>query len=160
MASSTRPVRVAVVGATGLAGQQFLAALANHPTFEVAALAASSRSAGKTYRDAIRAESGQVQWYAATPLSDRIAAMNVEDAEALDARKVDLVLTAVEAGPAKTLEPKYAQTTPVLSTASAFRYEADVPLPFAKPAEPLPAKVVTPPATLILRIMLLPESAT
>ena len=128
MASSTRPVRVAVVGATGLAGQQFLAALANHPTFEVAALAASSRSAGKTYRDAIRAESGQVQWYAATPLSDRIAAMMVQDAEQLDARKVDLVLTAVEAGPAKTLEPKYAQTTPVLSTASAFRYEADVPL--------------------------------
>lgn len=125
---SARSIRVAVVGATGLAGQQFLAALANHPFFEVAALAASPRSAGKRYADAIRDPSGKIDWFAAGALDDRFAAMMVEDAAALDARQVDLIFTAVEAGPAKELEPKYAEHVPVLSTASAFRYEDDVPL--------------------------------
>ncbi|HEY4242416.1 MAG TPA: aspartate-semialdehyde dehydrogenase [Kofleriaceae bacterium] len=120
--------RVAIVGATGLAGQQFIAALSNHPQFEIAALAASSRSAGKTYRDAIRSENGAVQWYATTPLPEHVASMRVEDGEQLDASKVDVVFTAVEAGPANVLEPMYAKTTPVISTASAFRYEDDVPL--------------------------------
>jgi aspartate-semialdehyde dehydrogenase len=119
---------VAIVGATGLAGQQFIAALANHPQFEITALAASSRSAGKTYRDAIRNDNGAVQWFTSVALPDRVAAMQVEDAEQLDATKVDLVFTAVEAGPAKVLEPKYAKTTPVISTASAFRYDDDVAL--------------------------------
>ena len=125
---SARSVKVAVVGATGLAGQQFLAALAHHPFFEVVALAASPRSAGKRYADAIRDPSGKIDWYAAGALDPRFAAMIVEDAAQLDARRVDLVFTAVEAGPAKELEPKYAEHVPVLSTASAFRYEDDVPL--------------------------------
>ncbi len=128
MTHSKRRIRVAVVGATGLAGQQFLAVLANHPTFELAALAASSRSAGKSYKDAIRSDNGAIQWFTSMPLPEAVGHMMVEDAEQLDASKVDLVFTAVEAGPAKILEPKYAKTTPVLSTASAFRYEADVPL--------------------------------
>jgi aspartate-semialdehyde dehydrogenase len=128
MTTSTRRVRVAIVGATGLAGQQFISALQNHPTFQIGALAASARSAGKKYRDAIRADNGQVQWYAAGALPASVADMMVEDAEQLDATKVDLVFTAIDAGPAKELEPKYAATTPVLSTASAFRYEDDVPL--------------------------------
>jgi len=122
------PRRVAVVGATGLAGQQFLAALADHPYFEVTGLAASSRSAGKTYQDAIRADSGNVQWYADTPLPEKFAAMPVEDSTALDPSRFDLIFTAVEAGPARELEPRYAKETPVISTASAFRYEDDVPL--------------------------------
>jgi aspartate-semialdehyde dehydrogenase len=121
-------IRAAVVGATGLAGQQFLAALADHPTFEVTSLAASSRSAGKPYGDAIRDAAGQVSWYAGVPLPPRIAALPVEDAEALDAAAVDVVFTAIDAGPARELEPRYARTTPVISTASAFRYEEDVPL--------------------------------
>ena len=54
--------RVAVVGATGVAGQQFLVALARHPWFEVTALAASPQSAGKTYRQAITEASGQLRW--------------------------------------------------------------------------------------------------
>lgn len=128
MTTTTRRVRVAIVGATGLAGQQFIAALAGHPTFEIAALAASSRSAGKRYGDAIRTEAGAVQWFASVPLPPAVADMTVIDAEQLDAASVDLVFTAVESGPAKLLEPKYAQTTPVLSTASAFRYDEDVPL--------------------------------
>jgi aspartate-semialdehyde dehydrogenase len=128
MTTSTRRVRVAVVGATGHAGQQFIAALHGHPSFQIAALAASARSANKKYRDAIRADSGQIQWYAATPLPAAIGDLIVQDAEQLDASKVDLVFTAIDAGPARELEPKYAATTPVVSTASAFRYEADVPL--------------------------------
>ena len=111
-----------------MAGQQFLAALRGHPKFEVTTLAASSRSAGKPYRDAIRAESGLVQWYASGPLPDAIADLIVEDADQLDAARVDLVFTAIDAGPARELEPRYAKTTPVLSTASAFRNEDDVPL--------------------------------
>ncbi|HEY5938141.1 MAG TPA: aspartate-semialdehyde dehydrogenase [Kofleriaceae bacterium] len=128
MTNTRRPVRTAIVGATGLAGQQFIAALDGHPQFEISALAASSRSAGKTYRSAIQNDNGMVQWFTSKPLPEHVAAMTVQDAEQLDASKVDLVFTAVEAGPAKTLEPMYAKTTPVLSTASAFRYDDDVPL--------------------------------
>jgi aspartate-semialdehyde dehydrogenase len=116
------------VGATGLAGQQFLAALGTHPRLEVTAVAASSRTAGKAYRDALRHASGQVGWYAAGQLDERIAGLVVQDAESFDARTVDLVFTAIDAGPARELEPRYAQHTPVISTASAFRREADVPL--------------------------------
>jgi len=125
---SGQKARVAVVGATGLAGQQFLAALADHPWFEVHKLAASARSAGKSYRDAISTEGGQVSWYPDAPLPEAMAALPVEDAEALDASTVDLVFTAVDAGPARVLEPRYAEHCPVISTASAFRYEDDVPL--------------------------------
>jgi aspartate-semialdehyde dehydrogenase len=128
MTSSARRVRAAVVGATGLAGQQFLAALASHPFIEVTTLAASSRSAGKKYGDAIKSESGNVQWFTSIPLPEKFAAMTVVDADQLDASTVDVVFTAIEAGPARELEPRYAKTTPVISTASAFRYEDDVPL--------------------------------
>ncbi len=120
--------RAAVVGATGLAGQEFLASLTGHPDFEVVKIAASSRSAGRPYAEAISQASGQVSWYPHTPLDPRLAAMNVELAEDLDASQVDVVFTAVDAGTARELEPRYAQTTPVISTASAFRMEADVPL--------------------------------
>jgi aspartate-semialdehyde dehydrogenase len=120
--------RVAVVGATGVTGQQFLAALADHPQLEVTALAASARSAGKPYADAIRQASGQQSWYADGPLDPRIAAIEVEEADAFDAGQVDLVFTCMDAAPARELEPAYARLAPVISTASAFRMESDVPL--------------------------------
>ena len=123
-----RTMRVAVIGATGVAGQQFLAALAGHPYFEVAALAASERSAGKRYREAITDAVGAVRWYCAEPLDPAFAALTVQDAVQLDAESVDLVFTAVESDAARDLEPRYAKTTPVVSTASAFRYEPDVPI--------------------------------
>lgn len=126
--SEQKKVRVAVVGATGVAGQEFLGALQGHPWFAVRHLAASSRSAGKRYQDAIRSDAGQVCWYGGGKLPTHFAEMVVTDAEALDATLVDLVFTAVDAGPAKALEAKYAETTPVISTASAYRYEDDVPL--------------------------------
>lgn len=123
-----RKARVAVVGATGLAGQQFLAALADHPWFELVRVAASSRSAGKSYRDAISTPSGQLQWYVDAELPEAFAALEVVDAVDLDVSDLDLVFTAVESGPARELEPRYAAECPVVSTASAFRYEDDVPL--------------------------------
>jgi len=119
---------VAVIGATGVAGQQFLAALPGHPLFEVVALAASPRSAGKRYRDALTDQSGAVRWYCQEPLHPDFAALEVEDAARFDGARVDLVFTAVESEAAAELEPRYAKTTPVVSTASAFRYEADVPI--------------------------------
>lgn len=120
--------RAAVIGATGIAGQQFLAALAGHPLFEVTALAASERSAGKTYRAALTDAGGAFRWYCAEPLDPAFAALMVQDAAKLDAASVDVVFTAVESDAAKELEPRYAKTTPVISTASAFRYEDDVPI--------------------------------
>ena len=120
--------KVAVIGATGVAGQQFLASLPGHPYFEVTALAASERSAGKSYKDAITDPSGAFRWYCQEPLSPAFAKIQVQDASKLDASKVDLVFTAVESDAAKELEPRYAKTTPVVSTASAFRYEDDVPI--------------------------------
>ena len=113
-------LQVAVIGATGIAGQQFLAALPGHPQFEVVAVAASKRSAGKTYLDAIRNESGMIGWWCDEPLHADYAQMKVQDASEFDAQSVDVVFTAVESDAAKTIEPMYAATTPVISTASAF----------------------------------------
>lgn len=123
-----RKVRVAIVGATGVTGQQFIAALSDHPRLRVTHLAASARSAGKRYLDAIRQPSGQLSWYGDGPLDPRVAALEVIEADSLDATRVDLVFSCVEAGPARELEPAYAQHVPVISTASAYRMESDVPL--------------------------------
>lgn len=121
-------IPVAVVGATGLAGQEFLASLSGHPLFEVTRVAASTRSAGKTYLEAIRGPSGQLQWYAGGDPDARIGALPVEDAAKLDVRGLGVVFSAVEAEPARELEPRYAAEVPVISTASAFRNEPDVPI--------------------------------
>jgi aspartate-semialdehyde dehydrogenase len=119
---------VAVVGATGLAGQQFLVALADHPDFELVRLAASSRSAGKRYDEAIRDGGGALQWYCQEPLPQEFAAMRLAEAADLDLAGIGCVFTAIDAEPARALEPRYAEKVPVISTASAFRYEADVPI--------------------------------
>ena len=120
--------RVAVVGATGVAGQQFLVALANHPWFEVTALAASPQSAGKTYRQAITEASGQLRWSCEESLPAQFADRRVVDAAELDVAGVDLVFSAVESSAARVLEERYAPRVPVVSTSSAFRYEDDVPI--------------------------------
>ncbi len=121
-------IRVAVLGATGVAGQQFLASLPGHPQFEIVKLGASERSAGKKYGDAIRDAGGKVSWFGARPLVDEYAKMTVEDAAQMTPDGVDLVFTAVESDAAKLLEPRFAEKVPVVSTASAFRYEPDVPV--------------------------------
>ncbi len=119
---------VAVVGATGLAGQQLLAALADHPWFRIARVAASGRSAGKTLREALADPTGAFCGYAGGALAPELAALPVEEAASMPTSGLACVFSAVESDAARQLEPVYARDVPVVSTASAFRYEPDVPL--------------------------------
>ncbi len=121
-------LRSVVVGATGIAGQQFITALEGHPFIEVAAVAASARSAGKTYAEALKASNGMTAWFVNEPLPARVAALPVLDGAAVKGGDFDLAFSAVESDVARELEPRLAKDVPVLSTASAFRYEDDVPL--------------------------------
>lgn len=121
-------IPVAVVGATGLAGQEFVAALGGHPMLKLAKIAASSRSAGKKLVDAVRDDKGASKWFCKDPLPDEYADLVVEDSAHMTTDGIKLVFSAVEADVARELEPKYAATVPVVSTASAFRYEDDVPV--------------------------------
>jgi len=123
-------IRAAVVGATGIAGQQVLAALDNHPDFEIAALAASERSAGKCFADAITdAQSGVRRWYVggSEPPPEALA-LPVQDAKSMRLDGIGVVFAAVESEAARELEPIYAAHLPTISTARPFRMEADVPL--------------------------------
>jgi aspartate-semialdehyde dehydrogenase len=120
--------RVAVLGATGVAGQQFLVSLDRHPWFEVTTLAASTRSAGRPYADAITDAGGHQRWACEEPLPAAFADRVVLDAAQLDPGSVDLVFSAVESDAARGLEESLAPHVPVVSTSSAFRYEEDVPI--------------------------------
>lgn len=120
--------RCAVVGATGIAGQQFLSALADHPFLEVVRLAASKRSAGKRLTDALRNEGGQVSWYVEPELLPLYGDVEIHDAEHMPLEGLDLIFSAVETNAARDLETRFAEQLPVVSTASAYRYEPDVPL--------------------------------
>lgn len=124
-----KKLKVAIVGATGVAGQQFLPALDNHPWFEVAYLSASERSAGKTYLESLTDEKTKtLRWYCNEQMPERVKQMKVIQAEKLPVEDVDIVFSAVESDAARVLEPMFGQKKPVISTASAFRYEEDVPI--------------------------------
>ncbi len=120
---------VGIIGATGMVGQRFITLLNNHPWFSIKVLAASPRSAGKTYKEAI----GE-RWVMEAPLPDKIAETVLMDAEA-DAEKiagaVDFVFCAVnmKKEDIKALEEKYAKLEcPVISNNSAHRKTEDVPM--------------------------------
>jgi aspartate-semialdehyde dehydrogenase len=122
-------LRVGIVGATGIAGQQFVVALQRHPWFRIARLAASARSAGKKYGEALLdARTGARRWWCDEEPSSDVLGLPVEDGDQLDPRGLDVLFSATESDVAQEQEPRFARTTPVISTASAFRYEADVPL--------------------------------
>jgi len=121
-------IKVAIAGATGIVGQQAIVSLMNHPWFQITKLAASARSAGKTYAEALRDQSGASRWWCPQDLPAEIAGMPVEEAADFDPTSVDLIFSTLDAAVAKELEPKWAKTTPVISTASAFRYEEDTPI--------------------------------
>lgn len=123
-----KKLRCALIGATGLAGQQFVSALHGHPWFELTGVAASPRSAGKTYAEALKSPNGMMGWFLAEPLPQRVAQMVVSAGDKLNHADFDLVFSAVEADVARELEPLYARSLPVISAASAFRNEPDVPL--------------------------------
>ena len=120
---------VGVIGATGMVGQRFMLLLANHPWFNVVVLAASARSAGKTYEEVVGNK-----WAFETPMPEKYKSMVIMDAEAdMDkiAEKVDFVFCAVNMDKAKirALEEAYAQKeVPVVSNNSAHRFTADVPM--------------------------------
>ena len=121
-------LRVGILGATGMVGQRFISLLENHPWFEVVTLAASPRSAGKTYEEAV----GR-RWKMDTPMPEavkKLVVMNVNDVEHV-ASTVDFVFSAVDMSKdeIKAIEEAYAKTeTPVVSNNSAHRWTPDVPM--------------------------------
>lgn len=122
-------LKVAVVGATGAVGQEFVVALNKHKWFELKQIAASERSAGKKYIDAIRdPNSGILRWHNREEVPEYVRDMIVSSVDDIRPENFDLIFTALESDDAKLVEPKFAKTTPVISTAAAFRYETDVPI--------------------------------
>jgi len=121
--------KVAVIGVTGAVGQEFVLSLKDHPWFEVTQIAASERSAGKNYVDAIRdPDSEIVKWEVGGEIPEYIKGMIVKKIDEIDVAELDLVFSAVESNAAKDIETKFAKDVPVISTSSAYRYEDDVPI--------------------------------
>jgi len=120
--------RVAIIGVTGSVGQEFVQSLNNHPWFQVTQIAASSRSAGKKYLDAIRDPSGIIAWDVEGEIPEYIKEMTVKTIDELDVSQLDLAFSAVESEAARDIETKIAADIPVISTSSAHRYEDDVPI--------------------------------
>lgn len=123
-----KKLRAGVLGATGMVGQRFISLLENHPWFEVVAVAASPRSAGKTYEEAV----GD-RWKMDTPMPECVKKMivqNVNEVESI-ASQVDFVFSAVDMTKEeiKAIEEAYAKAeTPVVSNNSAHRWTPDVPM--------------------------------
>ena len=121
-------LRVGILGGTGMVGQRFISILENHPWFEVTTIAASPRSAGQTYEQAVGG-----RWKMTTPMPEavkNIIVKNVNEVEAV-ASEVDFVFSAVDMtkDEIKAIEEAYAKTeTPVVSNNSAHRWTPDVPM--------------------------------
>ena len=123
-----KKLKVGIIGATGMVGQRFLTLLDNHPFYEVTAVAASARSAGKSYKESV----GE-RWKLANPMPEYVKDMIVMDASKVDevSAKVDFVFCAVDMpkDQIKELEYAYAKAeTPVVSNNSAHRWTPDVPM--------------------------------
>jgi aspartate-semialdehyde dehydrogenase len=116
-------LRALLVGATGIAGQQFVSALCDHPWFELTGVAASPRNAGKRYLEAVAAG-----WFLPEPIPEPVAQLRLLDPSQIALGQYDLAFSAVESDVARELEPRLAAELPVVSTANAFRMEMDVPL--------------------------------
>ncbi len=121
-------LRVGILGGTGMVGQRFIALLENHPWFEVTVIAASPRSAGKTYEEAV----GD-RWKMATPMPEDVKGITVKNVNEVEAvsSEVDFVFSAVDMtkDEIKAIEEAYAKTeTPVVSNNSAHRWTPDVPM--------------------------------
>ena len=123
-----KKLKVGILGATGMVGQRFIALLENHPWFQVVTVAASPRSAGRTYEEAV----GD-RWKMTTPMPEavkKLVVMNVNEVEKVAAGG-DFVFSAVDMtkDEIKAIEEAYAKTeTPVVSNNSAHRWTPDVPM--------------------------------
>lgn len=123
-----RKLKVAIVGATGTVGQRFVSLLENHPWFDVVSLAASERSAGKSYIEAVKD-----RWVMNVPVPDKVSKLVVKNASKVSeiAGEVDFIFCAVDMKKEgiKALEYAYAKAeVPVVSTNSAHRWTDDVPM--------------------------------
>ena len=121
-------LRVGILGATGMVGQRFISLLENHPWFEVVTVAASPRSAGKTYEEAVGG-----RWKMTTPMPEAVKKLIVKDVNEVEAisAEVDFVFSAVDMtkDEIRAIEEKYAKAeTPVVSNNSAHRWTPDVPM--------------------------------
>ena len=128
MSEQNKKMKVGIVGATGMVGQRLITLLDNHPYFEISALAASARSAGKSYAEALGG-----RWKMQTPCPEKYLEMSVVDAEDVEAmgKACTFVFCAVNMDKAaiKALEEKYAKAEiPVVSNNSAHRWTPDVPM--------------------------------
>jgi aspartate-semialdehyde dehydrogenase len=118
------PYKIGILGATGMVGQRFIQLLENHPWFQVTWLAASDRSSGKPYQDAVR-------WKLDTPIPASVAKLPVSPAtpEQNPDGVPEIIFAALDTDIARELEPKFAAAgCAVISNSSAFRMQADVPL--------------------------------
>ena len=121
-------LRVGILGATGMVGQRFISLLENHPWFEVVTVAASPRSAGKTYEEAVGG-----RWKMTTPMPESVKKLIVKNVNEVEevSKTVDFVFSAVDMSKdeIKAIEEAYAKTeTPVVSNNSAHRWTKDVPM--------------------------------
>lgn len=124
-----KKLRAGIIGATGMVGQRFITLLAEHPMFEISVLAASARSAGKTYEEALGG-----RWKLDIPMPEKVKSMTVYDATG-DIEKIcgmcDFTFCAVDMkkDEIRALEEAYAKhETPVVSNNSAHRWTEDVPM--------------------------------
>ena len=123
-----KKLRVGILGATGMVGQRFIALLEDHPWFEVVTVAASPRSAGKTYEEAVGG-----RWKMDTPMPEGVKNLIVHNVNEVEdvAATVDFVFSAVDMtkDEIRAIEEAYAKTeTPVVSNNSAHRWTPDVPM--------------------------------
>lgn len=123
-----RKLKCGIIGATGMVGQRFITLLQDHPYFEIAVLAASASSAGKTYEEAVGG-----RWKLVTPMPESVKNMVVMDAAEVEkvSALVDFVFCAVNMNKEDILklEDAYAKAeTPVVSNNSANRWTKDVPM--------------------------------
>ena len=123
-----RKLKVGILGATGMVGQRFVSLLADHPWFEVVLVAASERSAGKTYEEAVGS-----RWKMSNPMPEGVKKLIVRNISSIEenAAQVDFCFSAVDMSKEeiRAFEDAYAKTeTPVVSNNSAHRWTEDVPM--------------------------------
>ncbi len=117
---------VGILGATGMVGQQYLQLLANHPWFEIAFLASSEQSAGKTYAEAVKG-----RWHSPNPLQDNFSEIRISSIDDIVQAKKNcrLIFSAITSNIANIYEEKYAAAgLPIVSNASYHRRTPDVPI--------------------------------
>ena len=121
--------KIGIVGVTGAVGQEFVISLDKHPWFQVTQIAASEKSAGKMYPEAIRdPNTHALKWQVGGEIPDYVKNMIVRSVNEIKPEELDLLFSAVESEAARDIETRFAKDIPVISTSSAYRYEPDVPI--------------------------------